>query len=154
MKGEIEPLGNVILEHELDPTDTVALGIGIGVDRPFSRRRTRQQGYGVCAPAEAPVGHGRTSVLDAVWPLDDERQRQAGFRYALGVAQKRRGENGLARTIDAALGVKERVESSGGITAGDAAIAEVEGVLSEAEEAIVAGERGDQKARRRTALGA
>ena len=152
MEGEIEPLRNVILEHELDPADAVALGIGVSLDRPFARRRTWQQRYGVGAPAEALVGQGRASVFDAVRPLDDKRQRQAGFRHALGVAQKRGGEHGLARAIDAALGVEERVEPSGRIAAGDAAIAEVEGVLSEAEEAVVAGERGDQKSRRRAAL--
>ena len=154
MESEIEPLGNVILEHELDPADAVALGIGVSLDRPFACRGTWQQRYGVGAPAEALVGHSCAFVFDAVRPLDDERQRQAGFRHALGVAQKRRGEHGLARTIDAALGVEECVESSGRIAAGDAAIAEVESVLSEAEEAVVAGERGDQKAWRRAALAA
>ena len=151
MEGEIEPLRNIILEHELDPADAVALGIGVSLDRPFARRRTWQQRYGVSAPAEALVGQGRASVFDAVRPLDDKRQRQAGFRHALGVAQKRGGEHGLARAIDAALGVEERVEPSGRIAAGDAAITKVEGVLSEAEEAVVAGERGDQKSRRRAA---
>ncbi len=111
-------------------------------------------GIGVCAAAEALVGQGRAFVLDAVRPFDDERQRQAGFRDAFGVAQKRRGEHGFARAVDAALRVEERVESSGRITTGDAAVGQVKGVLSEAEKAVVAGERGDQKARRRAAFAA
>src|SRR5580704_8259635 len=68
--------------------------------------------------------------------------------------QKSRSENGLARAIDAALGVEESVEASGRIAAGDAAIAEVESILSEAEKAIIAGERGDQKSWRRAAFAA
>ena len=66
MEGEIEPLGNVILEQELDPADAVALGIGVSLDRPFAGRRTRQQRYGVGAPAEPLVGQGRAPVFDAV----------------------------------------------------------------------------------------
>src|SRR3984957_13391570 len=154
MESEIEPLRHVVLEHELDPADAVALGIGVSLDRPFACRRTWQQRYGVGAPAEALVGQSCASVFNAVRPFDDQGQRQAGFRHALGVAQKRRGEYGLARSIDAALGVEECVEASGRIAAGDAAIAEVEGILSKAEEAVVPGERGDQKSWRRAALAA
>ena len=77
MESEIEPLGNVVLEHELDPADAVALGIGVSLDRPFARRRTRQQRYRVSAPAEALVGQSCASVFDAVRPFDDQRQRQA-----------------------------------------------------------------------------
>ena len=36
-QGEIEALGNIVLEQELDPTDTRALRIGVGLDRPFPR---------------------------------------------------------------------------------------------------------------------
>ena len=77
MEGEIEPLRNIILEHELDPANAVALGIGVSLDRPFARRRTWQQRYGVSAPAEALIGQGGASVFDAVRSLDDKRQRQA-----------------------------------------------------------------------------
>ena len=127
MQSEIEPLGSIVLEHELDPADAVALGIGVSLDRPFARRRTWQQRYGVCAPAEALVVDGRTLVFDAVGALDDERQRQAGFASRLGVAQQRRDEHGLAGAIDAALGIEERVERRGRVAAGDAAVGEVEG---------------------------
>ena len=94
--------------------------------------------------AEALVWQGRAFVLDAIRPLDDPRQRQAGFRYALGVAQKRGSEHGLARAIDAALRVEECVKASGRIAAGDAAIAEVESILGKAKKAVVAGECSDQ----------
>ena len=154
MQGEIEPLGNIVLEQELDPTDAQALRIGVGFDRPFSRRRAGQQRDGVGAPAEPLVGERRAPIFDAVRPLDDEGQRQAGFRGALRVAQQRRGEHGFAGAVDAALGEEERVEPARRVAAGDAAVGEVEGVLGEAQKVVVAGERRNQKARRRTAFAA
>jgi hypothetical protein len=73
MQSEIEPLGNVVLKHEFDPPDAVAFGIGISLDRPLARRRTRQQRDPISAAAEALVWQGRAFVLDAIRPLDDPR---------------------------------------------------------------------------------
>ncbi len=154
MQGEIEALGNIVLEQELDPTDTRALRIGVGLDRPFPRRRAWQQRYRVRAPAESLVGERRALIFDPVRPLDDQRQRQAGFRLALRVAQQRRGEHGFAGAVDAALGKEKRVESPRRVAAGDAAIGEIEGVLSEAEKAVVVAQRRSEKARRRAAFAA
>ena len=56
------------------------------------------------APAKTLVLDLRAAILDAVRPLDDEGQRQAADRGALGVAQERRHEHRLAGAIDAALG--------------------------------------------------
>ncbi len=53
---------------------------------------------------------GDAPVLDAVRPLRHEGQRQAGDGRALGVAQERGEEHRLARAVDAALGVEQRVE--------------------------------------------
>ncbi len=154
MQAEIEPLGNIVLEQERDLADAVALGVGIGLDRPLAGRGARQQRDGEGAPAEPLVGQGGAPVFDAVRALDDQRQRQAGLGRAFGVAQQRGGEHRLAGAVDAALGVQECVEALGRVAAGDAAIGEVEGVLRQVEEAIVVAERGDQEARGRTALAA
>ena len=154
LKGEVEPLGNIILEQELDPADAVAFRVGVGFDRPFSRRRAGEQRDGEGAPAEPLVGRGRALVLDPVRPLDDQRQRQAWFRHALRVAKQGGDEHGLAGAVNAALGIKERVEAARRIAPRDPAIGEVEGVLGEAEKAVVVAERRDHKARRRAPLAA
>ncbi len=60
--------------------------------------------------ADALIGHRDAAVLDAVRPLDHERQRHAERRRALRVAQQRRDVHGLAGAIDAALGVDEGIE--------------------------------------------
>ena len=62
------------------------------------------------APADALVLHHGAAILDAVRPLDHQRQRHAGDGDALRVAQQRREVHGLAGAIDAALGIDERVE--------------------------------------------
>ena len=113
-----------------------------------------EQRNGEGAAAETLVGQGRALVLDAVRPLDHQRQRQAGLGDALGVAQQRGREHRLARAIDAALGVEEGVEPGGRVAAADAAVGEVEGVLREVEEIVVVAEGRDQKPRRRAALAA
>ncbi len=154
MEGEIEPLGNIVLEQELDLADRFALRVGVGLNRPLSGGRARQERNGECAPAHALVGKGRALVLDPVRPLDHQRQRQAGLGDALGVAQQRRREHGLARTVDPTLGIEEGVEPGGRVAAADAAVGEVEGVLRQVEEIVVVAERRDQKPRRRAALAA
>ena len=128
-----------------------ALGIGVGVDRPFARRRVGEQRHGDGAAAEALVGDGQALVFDAVGALDDQRQRQAGLGLARRVAQQRGDEHRLARAIDAALGVDEGVERARRVAAGDAAVGEVEGRLAEIEEAVVVAERRHQQAGGRAA---
>ncbi len=101
------------------------------------------------AAAKALVVDELALVFDAVGPLDDEGQRQAGFRLALGVAQQRGGEHGLAGAVDAALGVEEGVERARRVAAGDAAVGQVERRLGEAEEIVVV-RRARRRARRAT----
>ena len=151
---EIETLGNIVLEQELDLADVVALRVGVGFNGPLSRSRTGKQWNGEGPPAEPLVGQGRALVLDAVRPLDDERQRQSGLGDALRVAQERGREHGLARPVDAALGVEESVEALRRVAPVDAAIGQVECGLGEAQEIVVGSKRRDQKARRRAALSA
>ena len=86
LQREIEPLGHIVLEQEFGVADALPLGIGVGVDRPFARRRVGEQRHGDGAAAEALVGDGQALVFDAVGALDDQRQRQAG----LGLAASRR----------------------------------------------------------------
>ena len=62
------------------------------------------------AAAEALVGDDGAAILDAVRPLDHQRQRHAGRGDALAVAQQRRHVHGLAGAIDAALGIDEGIE--------------------------------------------
>ena len=154
LEGEVEPLGNIILEQELDAADAVAFRVGIGLDRPFSRRRAGEQRDGVGAPAKAAVRKGRALILDPVRPLDDQRQRQPRSRHALRVAKQGGQEHGFAGAVHAALGVEERVERARRVAPRDAAVGKVERILGEAEKTVVVGERRDQKARRRAALAA
>ncbi len=154
MQGEIEPLGNIVLEQEIDLADAVALRVGVGLDRPLARCGARQQRDGQSASAKPLVGQGRAPVFDPVRPLDDQRQRQARPGYAFGVAQQRDDVYGLAGAIDAAFGVEECVEPLRRVAAGYAAVGKVESVLSEVEEAVVVAAGRNQQARRRAALAA
>ena len=58
LQGEVEPLGNIVLEQELDLADRVALRVGVGLDRPLARGRARQERNREGASAEALVGAG------------------------------------------------------------------------------------------------
>ena len=99
------------------------------------KARTRQVPVGTAelsgTASERPPapwsGSTRAAELDAVGPLDHQRQRPAGHRVALPVAQQRGQINGLVRAVDAALGIDEGVGASRHDAAGDAAVGQVEG---------------------------
>ena len=71
---------------------------------------------------------------------------------SVGIAQKRGDVDGLARAIDAALGVDQRIERTRGVAAFDAAIRQIEARGGENEEAVIAGHGGRQHRGRKTAL--
>ena len=123
---EIEPLGHIVLEQESDVADRRRLRVGVGFDRPRPRRRARQQRHGERTSAEALVGDDDALVLDPVGSLHDESQRHAGLRDAARVAQQRGDIDGLARAIDAALGIEERIERIGRFAPRHAAIGQIE----------------------------
>ena len=147
LQREIEALGDVILEQEFGVADARRLGIGVGVDLPFARRRVGEQRHGQGAAAEPLIGDADALVFDAVGTLDHDRQRQAGLGLALGVAQQRGDEHRLAGAIDAALGVEERVERAGRVAPADAAIGEIESVLRQIEEVVIVAERRHEEPR-------
>ena len=88
--------------------------------------------------AEALIGDHRAAIFDAVRPLDHQRQRHAERSGTLRVAQERGKVRGLARAIDAALGVNEGIEAARRRTAADAAVAEIERRRGEAQKREIA----------------
>ena len=76
--------------------------------------------------AEALIGNERAAIFDPVRPLDRERQGHAERGGTLRVAQQRGEVRGLARAIDAALGIDEGIEAARRRTPADAAVAEIE----------------------------
>ena len=152
LEGEIEPLGDVILEQEAGLADRIALRVGVGLYGPLARSRPWQQRHGEGASAETLVGDCRAPEFDAVGALHDQSQRQAAAGDALCVAQERNGEHRLARAVDAALRVEEGIEARGRVAPGDPAIGEIEGVLRQIEEIVVAVQRRDDDPWGRAAL--
>jgi len=108
---EAQPFGDVILDQEGRLADGGPLGVRIGGDAPRAGRGAVEQRQRQRVAAEARVGQGGASALDAVGPGDHEGQRQARHGAAGGVAQQGGEEHGLARPVDAALGIDEGVES-------------------------------------------
>ena len=154
-RGEIEldAVGHVILDQERRLADRRPLRIGEGAHMPGPGRRRGRQRQSEAVAAQALVRHRGAAKLDAVGPLDNERQRHAKRRRALRIAQQRGEIGGLAGAIDAALGIDEGIETVRRRPAADAAVGEIEGRRFQAEEGIVAlrigrGEHG----RRGTAL--
>ena len=148
LHGEVEALGDIIVEQEFGVPDAGRLGVGVGVDLPFAGHRVGDQRHGESAPAEPLIGDARALVFDAVRTLDHQRQRQTALGLALGVAQQRGDEHCLAGAIDAALGIEERVERAWRLAPGNAAIGQIEGALRQIEEAVIVVERRHQQARR------
>ena len=102
--------------------------------------------------AERVLAADDAPVLHPVGALDDERQRRAGDGIR-GVVANERGEiDGLARSIDAALGIQEHVERARRRPAGDAAVGQVEAGAGQVDEGEVrVRHRRGQHARRQAA---
>ena len=104
---------------------------GAGRRAGIDRQRERM-------PAEPLIGNLRALELDAVRPLDDERQWCIQRGRALRVAQQR-GEIGrFAGTIDTALGIDEGVKPGRRGPARDAAIGQIEGRRLQIEKGVIA----------------
>ena len=80
---ELQAVGHIVLDQEGGLADRRPLGIGEGAHVPGAGRRRGDDRHAQAAPAEALVGNGDAAVLDAVRPLDHQRQRHAGRGDAL-----------------------------------------------------------------------
>ncbi len=144
---DLEALRHEVLDVELDAPDRIG--------RPVERRdRAPQAARGGIAEAErhgdgAGLGaiEGHAPERDAVGPVDRQHHRRA--------IQQHRQVHGLARPVDAAVGVDERVDRARDRAAVDAAVRQIEGRALEVErgEVVVGTERHDGR-RRRAALAA
>ncbi len=96
---ELDPVGHVILDQKCGFADRRQLRIGEGAHMPGAGRRAGIDRQRQRVAAETLVGNLRALELDAVGPLDDERQRRIERGRALRVAQKR-GEITPSRRSD------------------------------------------------------
>ena len=85
--------------------------------------------------AQALVRDQRAAEFDAIGAFNDEGERHIERRAAMRIAQQRCQVDGLARAIDAALGIDEGVQPVRRRTAADAAIGEIESRTLEVQEA-------------------
>ncbi len=136
--GEIEPLGNEVLDEERLLLDRRAVRIGVEAERPRPAHGVGAQREVEEITAEALIGEKLAAVLDAVRPPDHHRQRQVGDGIGDVVADERGGVDRLAGPINAALGAQIRVDRAGRLASFDAAVSEIEGGPRKIEEGVVA----------------
>ena len=114
-------------------------GVGVGEERQpprAARHRGRERQAEDMAPRHALVRH-EAGVFDPVGPGQHRGQRHATYRLHLCVAQERRGVDGLARAVGAAVGGKEGIKRPGRRTPLDPAIREIKGRIGERQEGDV-----------------
>ncbi len=126
-------------------------GVGVELDPPGAAHGVRLQRHVGAVAAEAAVGEDGAQELDAVRPVDDERERQVADGAGAVVTDERGKVDHFARPVDAALRRQEHVERAGSRAAADAAVGEVEGGAGEVDEAVVVAGLGDDQLRRHAA---
>ena len=112
--------------------------VGVDRDTPGARLCAGEQRHGQRSSAKALIGDDLALVFDSVRAGHHHRQRDSRDRAAGGIAQHRRHIDGFAATVDAALGIKKRIEWAGRGAALDAAVGEIERGLLQIEEAVIA----------------
>ena len=156
-RGQIEfdPVRHIILDQKRGLADGCAFRVGVGAHVPGAGRCRTGKRQSQTVTAKSLIGDQRAAEFDAIGTLDHEGERHVRCGGALRRAQQRRQIGGLAGTVDAALGIDERIQAGGRRPPADAAVGQIECRPFQVQEGIVAMSVGCRQQRgRRAALAA